>query len=36
MAYFFGRGGGGVRAPLLPTPDEQAEPRNRRVEVIVR
>jgi outer membrane protein OmpA-like peptidoglycan-associated protein len=28
--------GRGEREPLLPTPDEQAEPRNRRVEVIVR
>jgi OmpA-OmpF porin, OOP family len=28
--------GRGEREPLIPTPDEQAEPRNRRVEVIVR
>lgn len=28
--------GRGEREPLVPTPDEQAEPRNRRVEVIVR
>jgi outer membrane protein OmpA-like peptidoglycan-associated protein len=28
--------GRGERAPLVPTPDEQPEPRNRRVEVIVR
>jgi outer membrane protein OmpA-like peptidoglycan-associated protein len=28
--------GQGERAPLVPTPDEQPEPRNRRVEVIVR
>jgi len=28
--------GRGEREPLIPTPDEQVEPRNRRVEVIVR
>jgi outer membrane protein OmpA-like peptidoglycan-associated protein len=28
--------GRGEREPLVPTPDEQEEPRNRRVEVIVR
>jgi OmpA-OmpF porin, OOP family len=28
--------GRGEREPLVPTPDEQSEPRNRRVEVIVR
>lgn len=28
--------GRGEREPLVPTPDEQPEPRNRRVEVIVR
>jgi outer membrane protein OmpA-like peptidoglycan-associated protein len=28
--------GRGEREPLIPTPDEQAEPRNRRVEVLVR
>jgi len=28
--------GRGEREPLVPTPDEQAEPRNRRVEVLVR
>lgn len=28
--------GRGEREPLVPTPDEQVEPRNRRVEVIVR
>lgn len=28
--------GRGEREPLIPTPDEQEEPRNRRVEVIVR
>jgi outer membrane protein OmpA-like peptidoglycan-associated protein len=28
--------GRGEREPLVPTPDEQAEPRNRRVEVTVR
>jgi len=28
--------GRGEREPLIPTADEQAEPRNRRVEVIVR
>jgi len=28
--------GRGEREPLIPTPDEQAEPRNRRVEVTVR
>jgi outer membrane protein OmpA-like peptidoglycan-associated protein len=28
--------GRGEREPLIPTPDEQPEPRNRRVEVIVR
>jgi OmpA-OmpF porin, OOP family len=28
--------GRGEREPLMPTPDEQPEPRNRRVEVIVR
>lgn len=28
--------GRGEREPLIPTPDEQAEPRNRRVEVIIR
>jgi OOP family OmpA-OmpF porin len=28
--------GRGEREPLIPTPDEQNEPRNRRVEVIVR
>ena len=28
--------GRGERAPLVPTPDEQPEPRNRRVEIVVR
>jgi outer membrane protein OmpA-like peptidoglycan-associated protein len=28
--------GRGERQPLIPTPDEQPEPRNRRVEVLVR
>ena len=28
--------GRGEREPLIPTPDEQVEPRNRRVEVLVR
>jgi len=28
--------GRGEREPLIPTPDEQAEPRNRRVELLVR
>jgi outer membrane protein OmpA-like peptidoglycan-associated protein len=28
--------GRGEREPLIPTPDEQPEPRNRRVEVIIR
>lgn len=28
--------GRGEREPLVPTPDEVAEPRNRRVEVTVR
>jgi outer membrane protein OmpA-like peptidoglycan-associated protein len=28
--------GRGEREPLIPTADQQAEPRNRRVEVIVR
>jgi outer membrane protein OmpA-like peptidoglycan-associated protein len=28
--------GRGEREPLVPTPDEAAEPRNRRVEITVR
>jgi outer membrane protein OmpA-like peptidoglycan-associated protein len=35
-ASFIRAVGRGEREPLVPTPDEQAEPRNRRVEVIVR
>jgi len=35
-ASFIRAVGRGEREPLIPTPDEQAEPRNRRVEVIVR
>ena len=35
-ASFLRAVGRGEREPLIPTPDEQAEPRNRRVEVIVR
>jgi outer membrane protein OmpA-like peptidoglycan-associated protein len=35
-ANFIRAVGRGEREPLLPTPDEQPEPRNRRVEVIVR
>jgi OOP family OmpA-OmpF porin len=35
-ASFIRTVGRGEREPLIPTPDEQAEPRNRRVEVIVR
>jgi outer membrane protein OmpA-like peptidoglycan-associated protein len=36
QASFIRAVGRGEREPLVPTPDEQAEPRNRRVEVIVR
>ncbi len=36
QASFLRAVGRGEREPLIPTPDEQAEPRNRRVEVIVR
>jgi len=35
-ASFIRAVGRGEREPLIPMPDEQAEPRNRRVEVIVR
>jgi len=35
-ASFIRAVGRGEREPLIPTPDEQEEPRNRRVEVIVR
>jgi outer membrane protein OmpA-like peptidoglycan-associated protein len=35
-AHFVRAVGRGEREPLIPTPDEQDEPRNRRVEVIVR
>jgi len=35
-ATFIRAVGRGEREPLVPTPDEQPEPRNRRVEVIVR
>lgn len=35
-ASFIRAVGRGEREPLIPTPDEQVEPRNRRVEVIVR
>jgi OOP family OmpA-OmpF porin len=35
-ASFIRAVGRGEREPLVPTPDEQPEPRNRRVEVIVR
>jgi OOP family OmpA-OmpF porin len=35
-ASFIRAVGRGEREPLIPTPDEQPEPRNRRVEVIVR
>jgi outer membrane protein OmpA-like peptidoglycan-associated protein len=35
-ASFLRTVGRGEREPLVPTPDEQSEPRNRRVEVIVR
>ena len=35
-ASFIRTVGRGEREPLIPTPDEQAEPRNRRVEVLVR
>lgn len=35
-ASFIRAVGRGERQPLIPTPDEQEEPRNRRVEVIVR
>jgi outer membrane protein OmpA-like peptidoglycan-associated protein len=35
-ASFIRTVGRGEREPLIPTPDEQTEPRNRRVEVIVR
>ena len=35
-ASFLRAVGRGEREPLIPTADEQAEPRNRRVEVIVR
>ena len=35
-ASFIRAVGRGEREPLIPTPDEQAEPRNRRVEVLVR
>lgn len=36
QANFIRAVGRGEREPLVPTPDEQPEPRNRRVEVIVR
>ena len=36
QASFIRTVGRGEREPLIPTPDEQAEPRNRRVEVLVR
>jgi OmpA-OmpF porin, OOP family len=36
QASFLRAVGRGEREPLIPTPDEQAEPRNRRVEVTVR
>jgi outer membrane protein OmpA-like peptidoglycan-associated protein len=36
QASFLRAVGRGEREPLIPTPDEQAEPRNRRVEVLVR
>jgi OOP family OmpA-OmpF porin len=36
QASFIRAVGRGEREPLVPTPDEQPEPRNRRVEVIVR
>jgi outer membrane protein OmpA-like peptidoglycan-associated protein len=36
QASFIRPVGRGEREPLVPTPDEQEEPRNRRVEVIVR
>lgn len=36
QASFLRAVGRGEREPLIPTPDEQAEARNRRVEVIVR
>jgi len=36
QASFLRAVGRGEREPLIPTADEQAEPRNRRVEVIVR
>jgi len=36
QASFIRAVGRGEREPLIPTPDEQPEPRNRRVEVIVR
>ena len=35
-ASFIRAVGRGEREPLVPTPDEQPEPRNRRVEIIVR
>jgi outer membrane protein OmpA-like peptidoglycan-associated protein len=35
-ASFIRTVGRGEREPLIPTPDEQIEPRNRRVEVLVR
>jgi OmpA-OmpF porin, OOP family len=35
-ASFIRAVGRGEREPLIPTPDEQEEPRNRRVEVLVR
>ena len=35
-ASFIRAVGRGEREPLIPTPDEQPEPRNRRVEIIVR
>jgi OmpA-OmpF porin, OOP family len=35
-ASFIRAVGRGEREPLIPTPDEQVEPRNRRVEVLVR
>jgi outer membrane protein OmpA-like peptidoglycan-associated protein len=36
QASFMRAVGRGEREPLIPTPDEQPEPQNRRVEVIVR
>lgn len=36
QANFIRTVGRGEREPLIPTPDEQPEPRNRRVEVIIR